>query len=210
MVAKFTTQPTNKEVVTKINEVIDALGTASGANTDLSNLSATGETHINNSVIAILELMYPVGAIFVGTTSTCPMAQFFGTWTLVAADRVLQGSSSNHAANSTINASLPTLSAESNGAHTHNRGTMDITGWFTGGRSGTTGVNGCFVSKTNGSDAYSSGSSDMYQVNFKGSSGWSGSTNSTGAHTHSVIWTDHVGTTVQPPAYVVNVWRRTA
>lgn len=45
MVAKFTSQPKNKEVVTKINEIIDNMGTASGANTDLNNLSETGEAH---------------------------------------------------------------------------------------------------------------------------------------------------------------------
>lgn len=188
------------------------------ANTDLNNLTATGQTAIDNSVIAILELIYPVGAIFIGTTATCPMAQFFGTWTLEASDKALYGSSSNHSANTTISASLPEMTAVSDGGHSHNRGTMDIQGTI--GNLGTqmrgTGTpnrSGAFTLTTE-SNSYAGYSSNngtaITKITFKASDNWSGTTNTTGAHTHTVQWTDHVGTTVQPDAYVVNVWRRTA
>lgn len=52
MVDKITTAPTDNTVVEKINEVIDALGTATGANTDLSNLSATGEAHFQTPLVS--------------------------------------------------------------------------------------------------------------------------------------------------------------
>ena len=33
-------------------------------------------------VVNVLKAIYPVGAVYIGTTSTCPLASFFGTWTL--------------------------------------------------------------------------------------------------------------------------------
>ena len=33
-------------------------------------------------VVNVLKTIYPVGAVYIGTTSTCPLASFFGTWTL--------------------------------------------------------------------------------------------------------------------------------
>ncbi len=44
-VSKFAKQPIYKQMVSKINEIIDNLGTGVGANVDLSNLSSTGESH---------------------------------------------------------------------------------------------------------------------------------------------------------------------
>lgn len=52
MVNKFTTQPTNKEVINKINDVIDAMGSTQGANIDLSNLSATGESKFQAPLVS--------------------------------------------------------------------------------------------------------------------------------------------------------------
>ena len=130
----------------------------------------------------VLKAMYPVGAIFIGTTSTCPMAQFFGTWELVAADRSLQGSSTNHAANTTIAAGLP-----------------NITGSFDAAT---------FAGNTNGTGAFT-GSTAPYNWAVRGTY-----TDTYGAHypfsasnSNSIYGNS---TTVQPPAYVVNVWRRTA
>ncbi|MBR6099422.1 hypothetical protein IKP85_06715 [bacterium] len=138
------------------------------------------------SILGLLELMYPVGAIFIGTTSTCPMAQLFGTWSLVAADRVLQGSSSNHAANTTIAAGLPNITGSisstttqmkgsgnpsASGALSITKGTSDYVGYST--------ADGNTISKI----SFSAGNSNSIYGN---------------------------SSTVQSPAYVVNVWRRTA
>ena len=49
MVTKLTLPSTENAVQNKINEVIDALGTATGADTDLSNLSATGKLVLDGS-----------------------------------------------------------------------------------------------------------------------------------------------------------------
>jgi len=212
---------TNTGTVTSVNSTSpDANGNVSitipTVDQTFDGRSANAQSGV--SILGLLELMYPVGAIYIGTMSTCPLVTLgIGTWELVAADRVLQGSSTNHSANETISASLPTLSAESNGNHTHNRGTMDITGNTRTGRfaSGTfTDGTGALTSKATGSQnstGYAS-SAKSYDATayLKASDNWTGSTNSTGAHTHSVTWTNHVGTTVQPDAYVVNIWKRTA
>lgn len=44
--------------------------------------------------------LYPVGSVYIGTQSTCPLTALIpnSTWELIAADRVLQGSSGSHAA----------------------------------------------------------------------------------------------------------------
>lgn len=142
--------------------------------TDNTTKIATTE-HVMN----VLKAMYPVGAIFIGTTSTCPMAQFFGTWELVAADRSLQGSSTSHAANTTIAAGLP-----------------NITGQFRANA-----YNTLF------SGPFSDGNSN---VNEPAQANWIGTGrlfNFNASNSNSIYGNS---STVQPPAYVVNVWRRTA
>ena len=130
-------------------------------------------------VINVLKTMYPVGAIFIGTTSTCPMAHFFGTWELVAQDRSLQGSSTNHAANTTIAAGLP-----------------DISGHFAVNSPSSTSTSGAF----------------QLQSSY-GSAGWDGTSGGGRVYNFYASRSSSIygsSTTVQPSAYVVNVWRRTA
>ena len=58
----------------------------------------------------ILETLYPVGAIYIGTMSTCPLATLgVGTWQLVATDRVLQGAGTRGSVGTTVNESLPNI-----------------------------------------------------------------------------------------------------
>lgn len=121
----------------------------------------------------VLKAIWPVGSIYIGTQSTCPLATLISgsTWELVAADRSLQGSSTNHAAGTTIEAGLPD--------HSHTQVYKDV----------------------NFRAPY--GSADRVC--------WEGTTFitvDTGlASANNSIYGN--STTVQPPAYVVNVWRRT-
>lgn len=48
--SKFTNQPANEEIVTTINDIIDAMGSTTGANIDLSNLSQSGQAIIDGKV----------------------------------------------------------------------------------------------------------------------------------------------------------------
>ena len=61
-----------------------------------------------NPTLSILEMLYPVGSIYIGTMSVCPLQTLgIGTWQLVATDRVLQGAGTRGNVGDTINESLP-------------------------------------------------------------------------------------------------------
>ena len=131
-------------------------------------------------VLDVLEAIYPIGSIYLGTQSECPMAAFFGTWELVAADRSLQGSSNNHTAGTTIEAGLPNITGSIGKAESHNA------------------VSGVFYDGTTPSGWYHRANSDGKSVQ----------TIDFDASRSSSIYGN--SDTVQPKAYVVNVWRRTA
>lgn len=156
--------------------------TTPSSTTANDNQIATTE-HIMN----ILKAIYPVGAIYIGTQSTCPMASFFGTWSLVSSGRALwTGNGSN--ANTTIAAGLPNITGDfaKDEAEYHRLPIYNASGCFTNAGSGTISTHdvdgGWNGGRLNGIKMDASRSSSIY-----GNS-----------------------TTVQPPAYVVNVWRRTA
>lgn len=45
------------------------------ADTNLSNITTAAQE-------ALVDLLYPVGSVYIGTTATCPLASIKGTWTL--------------------------------------------------------------------------------------------------------------------------------
>lgn len=144
--------------------------TTPSSTTANDNQIATTE-HIMN----VLKAIYPVGAIYIGTQSTCPMSAFFGTWDLVSSGRALwTGNGSN--GNTTIAAGLPNITGNTGGCV--NNGTP----------------RGCFAQSTEVSTA-GGGAGRFYENSFDAS------------RSSSIYGSS---TTVQPPAYVVNVWRRTA
>lgn len=155
------------------------------ANTDNSSSVAT-----TAHVINVLKLMYPVGSVYIGTQSTCPMGQLFGTWTLVSSGKALwTGTGSN--ANTTINAGLPNITGTIGNLCTSVSGSgaapAATTGAFgaspTGvGSAGNEPGAGRWIGYLDGVNINASRSSSLYGKS----------------------------STVQPPAYVVNVWRRTA
>lgn len=55
---------------------------------------------------------YPVGSIYISTSSTSPASLFGGTWESIASERVLMGVSSSHGAGSTVSAGLPNIVGE--------------------------------------------------------------------------------------------------
>lgn len=133
------------------------------------------QTNLNN-----LKAIYPVGCIYIGTQSSCPMTTLIpgSTWKLVSSGRALwTGNGSN--ANTTIAAGLP-----------------NITGTFNVNSPTSQNTTGAFNRDT----SYNSRGWD-------GTSG-GGQTYSFDASRSSSIYGK--SSTVQPPAYVVNVWRRTA
>lgn len=134
-------------------------------------------------VISILKQIYPIGAIYIGTSSTCPMAALFGTWELVAKNKALwTGDGTN--ANTTIAAGLPNITGTVYNSNINED--MSMSG------------DGCFSLTYKGqpeSQGQGDGTGNTYNVLFNAS------------RSNSIYGNSN---TVQPPAYVVNVWRRTA
>lgn len=150
----------------------------------LDSVQTTLTAAISTAINTMLASLYPVGSIYVGTQSTCPLATLISgsTWTLVSAGKALwTGDGTN--ANTTIAAGLPNITGhvKSGGVYS----SYDIDGAFTGTTNGS----------GNGATHQSSYNGQVQRTVFDASKSNSIYGNST---------------TVQPPAYVVNVWRRTA
>ena len=162
----------------KIQNVSDGTASTDAVNkSQLDDLSSTLTTNYQNYVKTVLETIYPVGSVYIGTQSSCPMASLItgSTWTLVSSGKALwTGNGSN--ANTTINAGLP-----------------NITGGFRGLNTGT--ASGAFQFGNTVTTDWITGGGNLREVSFDASR----SNNIYGK-----------SSTVQPPAYVVNVWRRTA
>jgi hypothetical protein len=140
-----------------------------------AKVAENAEKVINN-----LKTMYPVGSVYIGTQSSCPMASLIenSVWVLVSSGRALwTGNGSN--GNSKIDAGLPNITGQVSGSKT-----------ASGGSSGA---------------LYNSGT---YEGAYPSGTGYSGQMIGIDASRSNSIYGK--SNTVQPPAYVVNVWRRTA
>ena len=138
-----------------------------------------------SDIRTMLATLYPVGSIYIGTQSTCPLATLISgsTWVKVSEGRVLQGADSSHSANSTIAAGLP-----------------NITGGATGDQSWVSGIaqnayGAVQISRGNGNSANGTYGNLPLGFTFDAS------------RSNSIYG---ASSTVQPPAYCVNIWRRTA
>lgn len=149
----------------------------------LDAVNSTLTALIASSITTAIDSIYPVGSVYIGTQSTCPLATLIpnSTWQLQNSGLVLQCSDSSHTAGTTISAGLPNIT-----------GTLGAS-W--------------------GSDASDTGAfhheGNDPNSNMGGDSKWNNSSwASFDASRSNSIYGN--STTVQPPAYVVNVWRRTA
>ena len=169
---------------------------------------------------SILSMVYPVGSVYISVNDVSPEQFLGGTWVKISQGRVLQGASDTQTAGTEVSAGLPNISVSSNGEHTHTRGSMNITGLFVKRGSGIcTDIaesRGAFFGDSI-SGAYEIGScaggaTSEGVINFSADRAWTGSTSSDGAHSHDAYITNITGnsTTVQPPALLVNIWKRTA
>lgn len=150
----------------------------------LDSVNNTLTALISTSINTTLAALFPVGAIYVGTQSSCPLSTLISgsTWELVAQNRALWGGDGTNA-NTTIAAGLPNIS-----------GNLFSMSDFV--RSGST-DNLFEMTQTARTRGIGSGDNteNWYQYKFD-------------ASRSSAIY--GASNTVQPPAYVVNVWRRTA
>lgn len=66
-----------------------------------------------DTTLTLLELLFPVGAIYFGTMSTCPLQTLgVGTWQALPSDKVIQIAGTRGAAGDTLNESLPNVTGQ--------------------------------------------------------------------------------------------------
>ena len=150
------------------------------ANKDLSNLNEDGGNYIDSRITSIMNTIYPVGSIYISTNSTNPMATLISGSTW---ELVSSGKALWTGDGSNANT---TISA----------GLPNITGGpWVGGYS---------------DQITTTGAVEKY---YEQSGGQFTSSNKRGNYKFNASLSNSIygaSTTVQPPAYVVNVWRRTA
>lgn len=191
----------------------------------------TGQ-EIDNAIVKVselLDLFYPVGSIYTSTKNTNPAATLGGTWTQIK-DRFLLCAGDSYSAGTTGGSATHThttgnhtLTVDETPAHTHTRGTMNITGtWATKWNSAVRGFHnltcsGAFYRNTDTSkpgritseDSNASNSTTNGYPCFDASRNWTGATSSVGggaAHNHGSTGS----TSNLPPYKVVYAWERTA
>lgn len=159
-----------------------------------SALSNNNEIATTSYITTILSTLYPVGSLYLGTQTTCPLATLIpgSTWSLVSSGKALWTGNGTSGSGSTLNADYANAPANT----TINAGVPNITGEAQVQRQASNNtVSGAFyLDGTVWSDRASNGSNQSL-LKFdasRSSSIYGGSS------------------TVQPPAYVTNVWRRTA
>lgn len=117
---------------------------------------------------------------------------------------IVEGTLDANALGDLVQAGLPAL--VSAGAHTHSRGTMEITGALDGYDANrgfcwdSARLSGAFsrTSASTGGSGMSSTSGTCYGINFNASKSWTGATSSNGNHTHSYNGNVQTSDTVQP------------
>lgn len=142
---------------------------------------------------SILSMVYPVGSVYISVNDVSPAAFLGGTWEKISQGRVLQGAANGQAAGTAVEAGLPAAYMPSGWFESIGLVNDDWTNKCTGG---------CFHV------ALRSGYATCPQ---NGGPGWT-----LGSYSYSLdnrtITGDCYGksNTVQPPALLVNIWKRTA
>lgn len=177
------------------------------------NSTYTGDKH-DTYVLKqdLIDLIYPIGAVYISVNNTSPGTLFGGTWEQIQ-DRFLLCAGSSYAAGTTGGEATHTLTQAETPAHTHTRGTMEIEGtWWTAWNQNVRGFHnlscsGAFYSRIDTSRPGRITSEDANANNggrngmpwFKASGGWTGETSSVGGNgAHNNM----------PPYLSVYVWKR--
>ncbi len=156
----------------------------------------------------LLDKVYPVGSIYMSLNSVSPASFIGGTWQRLASRFLYGGSELKEYTTADQNgASSVTLTTANMPAHTHTRGTMDITGSvkyiLTDRESSQYTCSGAFSTIDAPRARSWSGTTgdELRGFSFKASDNWSGATSSVGSG---------AAFSILPPYQLVNIWYRTA
>ncbi len=133
---------------------------------------------------------FEVGDVLHTTSSVSPAARFGGTWEQIASERVLMGVSRSHAAGTTSEAGLPNITG-STGRFASAYGVYDK----------------ALADRKQGALSFSGETSDMGYYSSSGSAGYGYYINFNASKSNAIYGKS---STVQPAAYYVYIWRRTA
>lgn len=150
-----------------------------------------------NSIHNIADIIYPVGSVYISTTTTDPKDLFGGTWEKIATGRCLWGANNDNELGTTVNSGLP-----------------NITGTFDPRWSDKSG-GGIIMAAQNSGAMYTSRPSNhgywWAAVTSNGNAGvntqYHTRLNFSAKNSNSIYGNS---TIVQPPAYKVYMWRRIA
>lgn len=144
--------------------------------------------------------MYPIGSVYMTENAAFdPNAEWGGTWVKIE-NRFLLGSGTK-AVGAQGGEENVTLSIYEIPAHSHVRGSMDITGNLANGEVHIEDVSGAIYNRGSAYNGPGGGWLTAAQMGFKASRNWSGYTSSSGGgQSHNNM----------PPYQVVNIWKRTA
>lgn len=135
-----------------------------------------------DATIPLLELLFPVGAVYFGTMSVCPLQTLgVGTWQALPQDKVIQIAGTRGSVGSTVNESLPNIKTR----------VWDAYGYGTTSAGTSEGITISDVNNTTGAIGGSGGHYCRYNLD-------ASSANST--------YQDNAP--VQQDAYLLNGWRR--
>lgn len=170
--------------------------------------------------------LYPVGSVYISFNATDPSTLFGGTWERLK-DTFLLANGDSYAPNTTGGSATKNITVDNlpshshtiswDGNHSHTRGSMNITGWFSseaqpGGYSGAAEYGGAFYLSGTGRGHVSgnvAGGNSNYS--FSADRAWSGETSWNGNHSHVVGNTGSgLPMNIMPPYRTAYMWRRTA
>ena len=150
--------------------------------TTIDSTSTDSEAPSALAIFNLLKTVYPVGSIYINTTDVNPSTIFgFGTWERVAQNMTLWGSSADGQVGTTKSAGLPNITGRLNGIATFSSSYVNDT-----------------LKATKEADSNLSPGTGVNHF----------STITLNASKSSSIYGN--STTVQPPALVVNIWKRNA
>lgn len=167
---------------------------------------ANGNVEVSTvDVSSIVNIIYPVGSLYWSKNPTNPATLFGGTWTQIK-DKFILAAGNTYAVGATGGSATVALTTEQMPAHSHTRGTMNVTGSFYANQNEhytTNNGSGAFKRTKQNSDSKGSTGHDMAfsKYDFTASNSWSGSTSSVGsgsAHNN------------MPPYVTYYCWERTA
>lgn len=148
-------------------------------------INALGQLSVSISYEEFMLKAHPVGSAFFTIKDDDPAELFGGTWVKIAENRAIMGASRTHAAGTTVEAGLPNITAT--GGFYENLSVSDLKDRLTGA---------FYVNANNQTHKGSDGTdSDNPTLDFDASKS-------------NAIY--GASDTVQPPAYYMNIWVRTA